>query len=269
VSPCAHQDSWATTIHCARLIVPANPRNPLIGVATAGFYDRVWSNTSTELDYTEVARITFIARGIRDIASSRRLQILDLGCGRGWMAPFLSTFGTITGVDFSQAGIAFAAEHYGEYGTFHLANAESSTLGLPSEVRYDVVVCSEVLEHTPDHDDLLRQIARFLRREGWCFLTTPNGNVWPRFHVDPRFNAGLQPVENWVSPTRLRELLAAAGFYVVRHEGRPVYEFRVGATGCLQHRRIERAFVKLGLASVYYRTISPTALYQCVAARKS
>jgi len=100
-------------------------------------------------------------------------------------------------------------------------------------------------------------------------LTTPNGNVWPRFRVDPRFRTGLQPVENWVSPTRLRERLAAAGFSVVRQEGRPVYEFRIEPTGCLQHRRIERAFVRCRLASFYHRTVAPTALYQCVAARRA
>jgi SAM-dependent methyltransferase len=185
------------------------------------------------------------------------------------MAPFLSTFGKVTGVDFSQTGIAFAAEHYGAHGTFCLADAESPTLGLAAEARFDVVVCSEVLEHTLDHADLIGQIAQFLRRGGWCVLTTPNGNVWPQFCVDPRFRAGLQPIENWVSPRGLRELLAAAGFRVARHEGRPVYGFQVGLTGFLQRRRIERALVGCGLGPAYYRAIVPTALYQCVAAHKS
>jgi SAM-dependent methyltransferase len=251
------------------LIVAARRQNSLIGVATADFYDRVWTKFGPELDYTEIARIDFITRSIRGISSSRTLRILDLGCGRGWMAPFLSTFGRVTGVDFSQTGIAFAAEHYGAHGTFYLADAESSTLGLAAEAPFDVVVCSEVLEHTLDHADLIRQIAQFLRRGGWCVLTTPNGNVWPQFRVDPRFKAGLQPIENWVSPRRLRELLGAAGFRVTRHEGRPVYGFHVGVTGFLQRRRIERALVGCGLGPLYYRAIVPTAPYQCVAACKS
>jgi hypothetical protein len=114
----------------------------------------------------------------------------------------------------------------------------------------------------------LRQINGFLSPAGWCVLTTPNGNVWPQFRADGRFTRQLQPVENWVTTARLVELLVQAGFSVARHEGAPVFSFRVGWQGWFQRQRIEKISGRLGLAHWYGRLILPTALYQMAAAQK-
>jgi SAM-dependent methyltransferase len=46
---------------------------------------------------------------------------------------------------------------------------------LPSE-RFDGVVSVEVIEHVPDDEGFVRQLARVLRPGGWAYLTTPNGD---------------------------------------------------------------------------------------------
>ena len=235
---------------------------------TAAYYDHLWITLGTRLHYTEINRVRFAADSIREFAGCTGLKILDFGCGRGWMAPFLSPLGSVTGLDFSPAGIQFAQENYGEHASFLLADADSPTLGLPAGSPFDVVVCSEVIEHVPDHPALLRQLAGFLRPWGWCMLTTPNGNVWPQFSRDPRYRTQLQPVENWVTTRQLRALFRQAGFRLMRHEGRPVYEFRIGFAGWLQRHRIEMLVHRLGLYHLHARLILPTALYQVIAAQK-
>jgi len=244
-------------------------RNLENAAGTATYYDHLWPTLGTKLHYTEINRVRFLVEGIREFAGCAGLKILDIGCGRGWMAPFLSPLGSVTGVDFSPAGIQFARENYGEHASFLLADAASPTLGLPAGVRFDVVVCSEVIEHVPEHLSLLRQVAGFLRPDGWFMLTTPNGNVWPQFGRDPRYLTQLQPVENWVTTRQLVALFRQAGFLIVRHEGRPVYEFRIGFTGWLQRRRVEMLSRRLGLYHLWGRLILPTALYQVVAAQKT
>lgn len=245
-----------------------HPRNLLTAVKTASYYDRLWTTSNAELHYTEMNRIDFIVRNIRTYVGESRLKILDFGCGRGWMAPFLSPLGEVVGIDFSPSGIRCARERYSDHSQFVLADIRLSNLGLPEGLRFDVVVCSEVIEHVPDHLMVLKQIAGFLRGEGWCMLTTPNGNVWPRFSQDERFRAQLQPVENWVGTGELQRLLKEAGFRVEIHEGRPMYDFRVGIRGWLQFRMFDWLLRNLRLYGWYGRTILPTALYQVVAAQK-
>lgn len=46
---------------------------------------------------------------------------------------------------------------------------------LPSE-SFDGVVSVEVIEHIPDDEQFVAQIARVLKPGGWAYLTTPNGD---------------------------------------------------------------------------------------------
>jgi 2-polyprenyl-3-methyl-5-hydroxy-6-metoxy-1,4-benzoquinol methylase len=248
----------------------AAPTNGLAAAGSAGYYDRLWLDFGRTLHQTELDRVQFVVDSLRGVSRGQSLKILDLGCGRGWMAPFISPLGSVTGIDFSPAGIQFAQMEYGEHATFLLADPASPSFGLPADERFDVVVCSEVIEHCPVHGDLLEQISRFLRPGGWCILTTPNGNVWNEFSGVPAYAANLQPVENWLTPRGLGTAFRRAGFRVLQHQGRHDYEvsFRVGLSGRLQHPRIERRFRRLGLGGLFNRLVLPTALYQFVVARK-
>jgi len=58
---------------------------------------------------------------------------------------------------------------------------------LPS-ASFDGVVSVEVIEHVPDDDAFMAQVARVLRPRGWCYFTTPNGdyvkNEPPNYNPD-------------------------------------------------------------------------------------
>jgi len=90
------------------------------------YYDRIWKEQADGQgrDYTERYRVEFIVECLKAIAAKHRgrLDILDLGCGTGWMAPFLSPYGRVTGVDFSETGIDYARRHYAEHGRFVVAD---------------------------------------------------------------------------------------------------------------------------------------------------
>jgi len=233
---------------------------------TAQFYESWWPGFSKEPDGEERMRMTFIVDALNDFAPDKNLEILDLGCGRGWLAPFLTKHGNVTGIDFAPAGIGYAQRNFSDHGTFFLADASLPFLGLPETKRFDVLVCSEVIEHVPDQLALLQQIAQLLRVNGLCILTTPNGNVWPQFE-QTRSKETLQPLENWLPPNRLKHLLREAGFALLRHEGRATNE-RFGHFRAFQHRRVRYVFHHLKLEHWYGRLVLSNALYQVVAARK-
>ena len=245
---------------------------------TAGFYDRFWLKVKAKPTYYEVFRINFIVDNIREFISGSKLKILDLGCGRGWMAPFLSPFGSVTGVDFSPVGIQIAKDNYGQYGDFILADPHSPHLGLPASASFDLVLCSEVIEHVIDQQALLKQITEFLTPEGWCVLTTPNGRVWPQYKSIVqsinrilRRKDGFQPIENWIIPEELIMLFQKLNFFVLRHEGQTLYRFGIPPltlAGRLEAQLVDTFLRKLNLHHFYAQAILPIALYQIIIAQK-
>lgn len=246
----------------------SNNPNVSSAVENIDYYNGFWLKAGKDRHYTEINRVRFAVDTIRKIQADSETNILDFGCGMGWMAPFLSPLGKVTGIDFSPEGIEIARSRYGEHAKFILANPQSPTLGLPDNVKFDVVVCSEVIEHVEFPFDLMAQISSLLRGGGWCVLTTPNGNVWPQFDRDLRYKADQQPIENWLTTKQVEKLFLQSGFRIASHEGRPLYEFRHGLSGVLQRHRINTLFQQLGLGRLYGKLILPTALYQVVAAQK-
>lgn len=254
-------------------------QNRIQATETAPFYDLFWDQFKARLTYAEVFRIHFIIDNIREFIPRTDLKILDLGCGRGWMAPFLSQFGKVTGIDFSPAGIKLGQEIYGRYGNFILADPQSPRLGLPATTSFDLVVCSEVIEHVPNPEDLLKQIKAFLLPEGWCIATTPNGRVWPQYKAGVQLisrifknNHGFQPVENWITPEKMVRLFQKLNFSIIRHEGQTLYRFGTPplmSVGWLEAQFVDNVLRKFNLHHRYAKAILPAALYQIIIAKKS
>jgi SAM-dependent methyltransferase len=135
-------------------------------------------------------------------------------------------------------------------------------------LKFDVVVCTEVIEHVQDAEDFVNQVRNMLLPGGLLLLTTPNGNVWNDFVHDRRFLHALQPVENWLTPSRLSQVLRSAGFKIVVHEGRVVRECRYGKRSWFQRRIFWRCIKLLGREASYYRAIVMNAFCQVVVCRE-
>ena len=108
------------------------------------------------------------------------------------------------------------------------AIARAGSRGLVADVRqlavrdqsFDVVISSEMLEHTDAPDRALQELARVLRVDGLLVLTTPN-RVWQGV-VRAASRLRLRPfrgLENFVAWRRLERSCAAAGLEVLIHIG--------------------------------------------------
>lgn len=98
-------------------------------------------------------------------------SLLDAGCGEGFVVDHLHRHNPelkITGIDVSEAAVEYARANFGESGRFRTG----SVYKLPfSDKSFDVVLCSEVLEHLDDPTAALLELKRVARTH--VLITVP------------------------------------------------------------------------------------------------
>jgi SAM-dependent methyltransferase len=102
------------------------------------------------------------------------LDVLDVGCGTGYGAEVLidAQARTYVGVDIAPDAVTFARAKYPLSGV-SFAQMDALSLGFVSD-SYDLVCSFQVIEHLPGVDGYLRDIARVMKQEGTCIISTPN-----------------------------------------------------------------------------------------------
>ena len=160
--------------------------------------------------WTKIAAfLEYILRGVRRTDPDRRLRMLDVGCGRGWLTNLATMYGTCEGIE-PVAGVIDHARILFPHLRFEAGTAET-VLQRPDFMPYDVVLTSEVIEHVPhaEKDRFLAQLARLVKPGGYVILTTPRGEMWEQWKAIAPPN---QLVEDWVTEAQLRSLFTAQGF---------------------------------------------------------
>ena len=113
-------------------------------------------------------------------------RILDIGCGTGRhiCAAFRRPAVNVVGADVNWADICEAKsrlqlhERLGEHGGGRWALTAADILGLPfKDGSFQLVICSEVLEHVADHQRALAETARVLQPGHLLAVSVPS--FWP------------------------------------------------------------------------------------------
>jgi SAM-dependent methyltransferase len=97
-------------------------------------------------------------------------ELLDLGCGTGWLADHFEHY---TGMDGSEDAVA-EAQRRGR-------NVSHADLDQPlrlEDASFDAVVMKDVLEHVGDPVALVREVRRVLRPGGLVFASSPDAQRW-------------------------------------------------------------------------------------------
>jgi 2-polyprenyl-3-methyl-5-hydroxy-6-metoxy-1,4-benzoquinol methylase len=124
------------------------------------------------------------------------VRVLDVACGNGGLALPVASLGyRVVGVDVHTGSI----EHARRVNTvpnaqFEVVSGDGFHLG----ERFDLVICSEVLEHLHEPVPLIRTIARAMKDDGLAIITVPNGQglreVLGRFERFLKRRLGLRRV---------------------------------------------------------------------------
>jgi len=131
------------------------------------------------------------------------LDILEVGCGSGWLCEQLVGFGHVTGTDLADEVLPQKGGSSG--GVTYIAG---DFFGLPlPEPGFDVVVSLETLAHVNDQKAFVEKIWRVLRPGGHLMLATQNRFTLERWsEVVPRAPGQIR---KWVNAKTLRALLEA------------------------------------------------------------
>lgn len=124
-----------------------------------------------ETTYGIKKRLEFL---VEIISKAQPSAVLDVGCGTGayLTQPLAERFGSINflGIDSDRVSIEFARN------SCVLPNlAYSDQLESPAEGKFDLIICSEVIEHVEDSTKFLSSLTKNLSEDGKMVLTVPNG----------------------------------------------------------------------------------------------
>lgn len=129
-----------------------------------------------------------IQKQVYDFKSAQDKNILDVGCGNGWvLSKFFREGAKCFGLDLTQKAIEISQKRFllmhGK-ASFMIANAEE----LPfKDSCFDVVTAMGVLHHTPHIEKAIREIHRILRPGGKIILMLYHKNsVLHRFYMPLR-----------------------------------------------------------------------------------
>jgi len=107
------------------------------------------------------------------LAAQKPHKLLDVGCGDGRFAAFLSEsigIAEVCGVDISESAVSEARKR-----GISAVKADLDRDGLPfPDEQFDAVLAGEVIEHVYDPDFFLSELRRILRVNGLLVLSTPN-----------------------------------------------------------------------------------------------
>ncbi len=117
----------------------------------------------------------WILKKIRDHFAEAKVEILDVGCGAGFLANEFALEGyPMTGVDLSPESLK-VAHIYDQTKTVKYLEADALKLPFPDK-SFDVVTCLDFLEHVKDPERYIEEISRVLRPGGIFFFHTFNRN---------------------------------------------------------------------------------------------
>jgi 2-polyprenyl-3-methyl-5-hydroxy-6-metoxy-1,4-benzoquinol methylase len=184
------------------------------------FYEQFASEFDSKMNmYDTLRRVYLIFNEILDGVDLKGKKILDAGSGTGWFSKKAFERGAeVTALDVGEKLLAKVKEKC------NVRTVVGDILKLDFETdSFDFVICSEVIEHTLNPRQAVKEIVRVTKKSGTIVLTTPN-KLW-YFSVWIANKLNLRPykgIEDWVAYYKLRkwfveencEVLEQRGFHI-------------------------------------------------------
>jgi 2-polyprenyl-3-methyl-5-hydroxy-6-metoxy-1,4-benzoquinol methylase len=185
-------------------------------------YDRIsddWESFISHYDTNR--RIEVLVDDFLGVQAIGGKKCIDIGCGLGFFLAAIQKYNpsSLSGCDLSPKNIEKINKKMPQVQSY-----VADVLNLLEDLKnqsFDVAVCSEVIEHTPDPKLAVQNISKIISSGGLLALSVPNKR-W-RWLLSLAMTFGLrrhyEGYENYVSPKDLKKWLEDEGFEILRHEG--------------------------------------------------
>lgn len=149
-------------------------------------------------------------------------KLLDAGCGTGWFSQAAMQHGAdVVAMDLGDRLLQKVREKC------KAQTVVGSVLSIPfPDNHFDIVMSSEVIEHTPDPPAAIREMARVVKPGGHLVITTPN-RFW-YFSLVIANHLRLRPyqgMENWISWRQFTQTHREAGMDIRVRAGVHLFPF--------------------------------------------
>lgn len=123
-----------------------------------------------DFDYTHRPLLSILSN-----SDYKNKSVLDIGCGTGTTCFYFASKGaSVLGVDVSKNAIELANINAKRLGLEHRTKfLLSSFPELSLKGKYNLIVCSEILEHIKDHKKALIKIRKLLSSDGLVVFSVP------------------------------------------------------------------------------------------------
>ena len=147
-------------------------------------------------------------------------KVADVGCGGGLLSEALAAAGAqVTGIDLGEKVIEIAKLHlYESHLTVDYRVQSSAELAAAEPASFDAVCCMEMIEHVPDPEALVRDLAAMLKPGGALFMSTLNRTpaafgaaILGAEYVMRLLPRGTHHYAQFLKPSELARLLRHAG----------------------------------------------------------
>ncbi len=107
----------------------------------------------------------------------KKFTVLDVGCGVGTLALYLAQIcESVVGIDVSERAIGIAKQAKQSTQSHNLIFKQS--LLKQFSTKFDLIICTEVIEHVPNPPYFVELLVNNLEYKGWLLLSTPNRDNW-------------------------------------------------------------------------------------------
>ena len=177
-------------------------------------------------DYDTSRRLEVLVDHFLPVDRLRESKVLEVGAGLGFFSRLLQERGAIvTASDIGRDLLRGVRETVGCECVVADALSLVEVFGAD---RFDIVLSSECIEHTPDPLEAIRQMAGVLRPGGYLALSTPNRLWWPVVRAASILK--LRPydgLENFSSFRSIGATLDASGVAVLEEYGLHLFPFQL------------------------------------------
>jgi 2-polyprenyl-6-hydroxyphenyl methylase/3-demethylubiquinone-9 3-methyltransferase len=214
-----------------------------------GYYERYWidqgsGHSGDNQGYAANFR-NWMSDELGDLP--RNISILEVGCGDGAFTKNLAEYSSdVTAIDISAEQIEQNSRAYPD--VYFRQHDVAKPLPFDDET-FDVIWCSEVLEHLFDPAFALREMHRVMTPGGLLLVTVPYHGLLKNvlialFKWDEHFTPN-NPHIRFFTKNTLRQITAAAGFEYVRMStcgmNKPARDLFIATNILLKARKCEPA----------------------------